>query len=85
MIHSESYSQYLVKYASSLTSLSIRAHASFWYFTFCRSPYTLSPNNTVHDDGFVDVLQGGARRDLFFASLLDEVVGRLADEALVTL
>jgi uncharacterized delta-60 repeat protein len=42
--------------------------------------YTLSPDNTVYDDGAVNVLEGGAGRDLYFASLIDVITGRRANE-----
>jgi ELWxxDGT repeat protein len=45
--------------------------------------YTLTPNVTVFDDGAVNVLNGGAGRDLFFAGLTDTVKGLRANETVV--
>lgn len=47
--------------------------------------YTLTPSETVYDDGAVDVLTSGTGRDLFFASLLDSVIGRRANETTLLL
>ncbi len=44
--------------------------------------YALTPGVTVFDDGAVNVPDGGAGRDLFFASMTDTVLHRRANEIL---
>ena len=47
--------------------------------------YALSPGGSVYDDGYANVLDGGSGRDLFFASLLDQINRRKSNESLFAL
>jgi Ca2+-binding RTX toxin-like protein len=47
--------------------------------------YPLTPGATLYDDGYVNVLTGGAGRDVFFASLIDVITDRKPNEALFLL
>jgi hypothetical protein len=43
----------------------------------------LAPDGTIFNDGAVNVLDGGAGRDLFFAGLIDKILGRRANETVL--